>query len=181
MSSSTCASPTLSASGPQRLDPTLVFTVTFTVMAWASSFPAIRAGLAGFGPAEMAALRFALAGGPAALFLIATRAKLPERADIWRFLVGGVIFIAGYALLLNFGVNRKMVPRLVEPRADMRMRAAVAAWVAALVICRPRSSANIRMVFRVISLIKELQIDVGFASKSEIQFAFPDLVAEAAA
>lgn len=108
MSSSSCASPTLTASGSQRLDPTLVFTVTFTVMAWASSFPAIRAGLAGFGPAEMAALRFALAGGPAALFLIATRAKLPELGDIWRFLVGGVIFIAAYALLLNFG--QRVVP-----------------------------------------------------------------------
>lgn len=108
MSSSSCASPALTASGSQRLDPTLVFTVTFTVIAWASSFPAIRAGLAGFGPAEMAALRFALAGGPAALFLIATRAKLPERGDIWRFLVGGVIFIAGYALLLNFG--QRVVP-----------------------------------------------------------------------
>jgi drug/metabolite transporter (DMT)-like permease len=108
MSSSSCASPTLAPSSPQRLDPTLVFTVSFTVMAWASSFPAIRAGLAGFGPAEMAALRFALAGAPAALFLIATRAKLPELGDIWRFLVGGVIFIAGYALLLNFG--QRVVP-----------------------------------------------------------------------
>lgn len=108
MSSSSCASPALAASGSKRLDPTLVFTVTFTVMAWASSFPAIRAELAGFGPAEMAALRFALAGAPAALFLILTRAKLPERGDIWRFLVGGVIFIAGYALLLNFG--QRVVP-----------------------------------------------------------------------
>ena len=107
MSSSSCASPVL-ASGTQRLDPTLVFTVTFTVMAWASSFPAIRAGLAGFGPAEMAALRFALAGAPAALFLVVTRAKLPELGDVWRFLVGGVIFIAGYALLLNFG--QRVVP-----------------------------------------------------------------------
>ncbi len=108
MSSSSCTSPALATSGSQRLDPTLVFTVTFTVMAWASSFPAIRAGLAGFGPAEMAALRFALAGAPAALFLILTRAKLPELGDIWRFLVGGVIFIAGYALLLNFG--QRVVP-----------------------------------------------------------------------
>ena len=89
MSSPSCASPALTASGPQRLDPTLVFTVTFTVMAWASSFPAIRAGLAGFGPAEMAALRFALAGGPAALFLIATRAKLPEREGPYRLVVQG--------------------------------------------------------------------------------------------
>jgi drug/metabolite transporter (DMT)-like permease len=108
MSSSSCTSPALASTSPQRLDPTLVFTVTFTVMAWASSFPAIRAGLAGFDPAEMAALRFALAGGPATLFLILTRAKLPELGDIWRFLVGGVVFIAGYALLLNFG--QRVVP-----------------------------------------------------------------------
>lgn len=85
------------------LDPLLVFTITFTVVAWASSFPAIRAGPEGFGPAEMASLRFALAGAPAALFLIMTKAALPARADIWRFLVGGVVFIAAYALLLNFG------------------------------------------------------------------------------
>lgn len=108
MTSTACTHPAAAASNSSRLDPTLVFTVAFTVTAWASSFPAIRAGLAGFGPAEMAALRFALAGAPAALFLIATRAKLPERADIWRFLVGGVIFIAGYALLLNFG--QRIVP-----------------------------------------------------------------------
>jgi drug/metabolite transporter (DMT)-like permease len=108
MSSSSCTSPAPAALASQRPDPTLIFTVSFTVIAWASSFPAIRAGLAGFGPAEMAALRFALAGGPATLFLIATRAKLPELGDIWRFLVGGVIFIAGYALLLNFG--QRVVP-----------------------------------------------------------------------
>ena len=108
MSSTACPSPAVTASSASRLDPTLVFTVAFTVTAWASSFPAIRAGLAGFGPAEMAALRFALAGTPAALFLLATRARLPERADIWRFLIGGVVFIAGYALLLNFG--QRVVP-----------------------------------------------------------------------
>lgn len=95
--------PAVSAKPAIGLDPLLLFTVTFTVVAWASSFPAIRAGLDGFGPAEMASLRFALAGVPAALFLVATRASLPARADIWRFLVGGVVFIAAYALLLNFG------------------------------------------------------------------------------
>jgi len=95
--------PAVSTKPAIGLDPLLLFTVTFTVVAWASSFPAIRAGLDGFGPAEMASLRFALAGVPAALFLVATRASLPARADIWRFLVGGVVFIAAYALLLNFG------------------------------------------------------------------------------
>jgi drug/metabolite transporter (DMT)-like permease len=97
------ACPAVSAKPAIGLDPLLLFTIAFTVAAWASSFPAIRAGLEGFGPAEMASLRFALAGVPAALFLVATRANLPARADIWRFLVGGVVFIAAYALLLNFG------------------------------------------------------------------------------
>jgi drug/metabolite transporter (DMT)-like permease len=97
------ACPSVSAKPEARLDPLLIFAIGFTVTAWASSFPAIRAGLAGFGPAEMASLRFAIAGLPAALFLIATRASLPAIADIWRFLVGGVVFIAAYALLLNFG------------------------------------------------------------------------------
>lgn len=108
MSSSACASPALPLAEGRRLDPLLVFTVAFTVTAWASSFPAIRAGLAGFGPAEMASLRFALAGAPAALFLLATRAALPRGGDIWRVLLGGVVFIAGYALLLNFG--QQVVP-----------------------------------------------------------------------
>lgn len=97
------ACPPVSARPAIGLDPLLIFTVSFTVLAWASSFPAIRAGLDGFGPAEMASLRFTIAGVPAALFLVATRAHLPSRADLWRFLVGGVVFIAAYALLLNFG------------------------------------------------------------------------------
>jgi len=78
------------------------------VVTWASSFPAIRAGLSGFGPLEMAALRFALAGVPASLFLVLTRATLPAGTDIWRFLTGGIVFIALYAILLNLG--QRVVP-----------------------------------------------------------------------
>ncbi len=100
MTSATSAMP--AASRPV-FDATLIFAIAFTVLAWASSFPAIRAGLAGFGPLEMAALRFAIAGLPAAVFLLVTRAALPAPGDVWRFLVGGVVFIAGYAVLLNLG------------------------------------------------------------------------------
>ncbi|RDJ21040.1 DMT family transporter [Bosea caraganae] len=99
----TSASPALPAGSRPVFDATLIFTISFTVIAWASSFPAIRAGLGSFGPLEMAALRFALAGVPAALFLVLTRAPLPAASDIWRFLVGGIVFIAGYAVLLNLG------------------------------------------------------------------------------
>ena len=105
MTSASPASPSRSGAG---LDPVLAFTIPFTIIAWAASFPAIRAGLAGFGALELAALRFALAGIPAALFLVATGAGLPDRADIWRFLVGGIVFIALYAILLNLG--QRVVP-----------------------------------------------------------------------
>jgi drug/metabolite transporter (DMT)-like permease len=90
--------PSAASSRPgSTLDAMLLFTIPFTVIAWASSFPAIRAGLAGFGALEMAALRFAIAGVFAALFLIVTRPKLPERADI-----------ALYAIFLNLG--QRVVP-----------------------------------------------------------------------
>jgi drug/metabolite transporter (DMT)-like permease len=103
---------TAASAAPARpgstLDAILLFTIPFTVIAWASSFPAIRAGLSGFGALEMAALRFAIAGAFAALFLLVTRPKLPERADIWRFLTGGIVFIALYAIFLNLG--QRVVP-----------------------------------------------------------------------
>jgi len=55
--------PSAASSRPgSTLDAMLLFTIPFTVIAWASSFPAIRAGLAGFGALELAALRFAIAG-----------------------------------------------------------------------------------------------------------------------
>lgn len=99
----TSACPAAPATMRPTFDATLIFTISFTVVAWASSFPAIRAGLSGFGPLELAALRFALAGVPAAAFLVLTRAPLPAAGDIWRFLVGGIVFIAAYAALLNIG------------------------------------------------------------------------------
>lgn len=104
----TTASPAAPVRAASAIDPLLLFTIPFTVVAWASSFPAIRAGLTGFGALEMAALRFAIAGIPAALFLIVMRVGLPERADIWRFLTGGIVFIALYAILLNLG--QRVVP-----------------------------------------------------------------------
>ena len=104
-----------SARPGSALDAMLLFTIPFTVIAWASSFPAIRAGLAGFGALELAALRFAIAGVFAALFLIVTRPKLPERADVWRFLTGGIVFIALYAIFLNLG--QRVVPADSLPHA----------------------------------------------------------------
>jgi drug/metabolite transporter (DMT)-like permease len=86
-----------------RTDPVATVAVVVTIFAWASAFPAIRAGLASFGPLELGAVRFAVAAIPAAIFLAVTRPKLREAGELWRFGVGGFGFVALYTGLLNYG------------------------------------------------------------------------------
>jgi drug/metabolite transporter (DMT)-like permease len=86
-----------------RLDATTISAVVVTVVAWASAFPAIRAGLTGFGPAELGAIRFGIAAIPAAAFLLITRPQMPTWSEAWRFAYGGLVFVALYTTLLNFG------------------------------------------------------------------------------
>ena len=86
-----------------RLDLATLAAVLVTVIAWASAFPAIRAGLAAFGPAELGAIRFGIAAIPAAIFLAITRPPLPRWSEAWRFLYGGIVFVALYTTFLNFG------------------------------------------------------------------------------
>lgn len=86
-----------------RTDTVAVAAVVITIFAWASAFPAIRAGLEAFGPLELGAVRFAVAAIPAAIYLAVTRPKLPERSELWRFAVGGFGFVALYTGLLNYG------------------------------------------------------------------------------
>src|SRR5262249_53213541 len=87
----------------RSFDPAIATAVLVTIVAWASAFPAIRAGLLAFGPLELGATRFAIAAVPAALFLIVTRPALPRWSEAWRFLVGGLFFVALYTTLLNLG------------------------------------------------------------------------------
>ncbi len=92
-----------------RLDPRRSFdaatgiAIVITIVAWASAFPAIRAGLTAFGPIELGSVRFAIAAVPAALFLLITRPALPRWSEAWRFFVGGLFFVALYTTLLNLG------------------------------------------------------------------------------
>lgn len=88
---------------PRSLDPTTAAVVAFTIIAWASAFPAIRAGLTALGPIELGAARFAIAALPSALFLAITRPPLPGWSDAWRFLFGGLVHVALYTTLLNIG------------------------------------------------------------------------------
>jgi len=77
--------------------------VIVTILAWASAFPAIRAGLQAFGPLELGALRFAVAAVPAAVFLAVVRPAWPTVSDFLRLMVGGFLFVALYSALLNMG------------------------------------------------------------------------------
>lgn len=85
------------------LDATTIGAIAITVVAWASAFPAIRAGLTDFGPLEMGAVRFAIAALPAGLFLAIARPAWPRVAELWRFVFGGFFFVALYTALLNMG------------------------------------------------------------------------------
>lgn len=87
----------------RSFDPATATAILVTIVAWASAFPAIRAGLVAFGPLELGAARFAIAAVPAALFLLITRPALPRWSEAWRFFVGGLFFVALYTTLLNIG------------------------------------------------------------------------------
>lgn len=77
--------------------------IAFTVFMWASTFPAIRAALAAFGPAELAALRFAVASAALGAYVAWARPPMPSRGDLPRILLAGGLGIAAYNLLLNAG------------------------------------------------------------------------------
>jgi len=87
----------------RSFDPATTTAILVTIVAWASAFPAIRAGLVAFGPLELGAARFAIAAVPAALFLLITRPALPRWSEAWRFFIGGLFFVALYTTLLNLG------------------------------------------------------------------------------
>jgi drug/metabolite transporter (DMT)-like permease len=91
------------ASGRRTTAVSTIAAVIITVVIWASAFPAIRAGLRDFGALELGALRFGIAAVPAALALAIMRPPLPRLHEAWRFVCGGLLFVALYTALLNIG------------------------------------------------------------------------------
>lgn len=96
-----------------RREPRTWTAIALALLLWASAFPGIRAGMRlteagvpgpdGFGPGELALLRF----GTASLVLVAwallTRMRLPALGDVPRIAVAGFLGISIYHVALNFG------------------------------------------------------------------------------
>jgi drug/metabolite transporter (DMT)-like permease len=83
------------------------------LLLWSSAFAGIRAGLRltpagsigadGYGPGELALLRFGTASTVLALYALATRMRLPTRAELPGLALAGLLGISIYHLALNFG------------------------------------------------------------------------------
>jgi drug/metabolite transporter (DMT)-like permease len=83
------------------------------LLLWASAFAGIRAGMRltpagmpgadGYGPGQLALLRFGTASIVLALYALATKMRLPERRDLPVIALSGFLGISVYHVALNFG------------------------------------------------------------------------------
>lgn len=90
------------------MDARTLWALAFTVMVWASAFPAIHIALTAYSPAQLALFRFVVAGVVLLVIGAAARLRPPAPRDLLRIGLLGVVGIAVYAVALGFG--QKEVP-----------------------------------------------------------------------
>ena len=96
-----------------KRDPRTWLAIAGLLLLWASAFAGIRAGMrltpaglpgpGGYGPGELALLRFGTASLVLGLYAAARRMRLPERADLPKIFLAGFLGISVYHAALNFG------------------------------------------------------------------------------
>jgi drug/metabolite transporter (DMT)-like permease len=86
-----------------RFDALVVAALAATVLLWASSYSAIRAGLDAFGPGQVALARLAVASLVLAPYALAVQMRLPDRQDLPAVLLSGVLAFGVYHVVLNYG------------------------------------------------------------------------------
>jgi len=87
-----------------RREPKTWTAIVIALLLWASAFAGIRAGLeGGYGPGEVALLRFATASVALLLYALATKMRLPDRRDLPVIILAGFLGISVYHTALNFG------------------------------------------------------------------------------
>jgi drug/metabolite transporter (DMT)-like permease len=87
----------------RALDLKTGLAIGLTLVLWASAFAGIKAGLGGYGPGELALLRFAVASVVLGGYALATRMRLPDARDVPRIVLAGTFGITIYHVALNFG------------------------------------------------------------------------------
>lgn len=95
-----------------KRDPRTWLAIAGVLLLWASAFAGIRAGMrlasgrpgpGGYGPGELALLRFGTASLALAGYGLARRMKLPEKRDLPMIALAGFLGISVYHVALNFG------------------------------------------------------------------------------
>ncbi len=81
----------------------VVLAASMTILSWASAFAGIRAALTAYTPAHLALLRYLIASVILAGYAIATRMPLPQRRDLPRIAVLGLLGFTIYNLGLGYG------------------------------------------------------------------------------
>jgi drug/metabolite transporter (DMT)-like permease len=99
-----------------RREPRTWAAIAVTLVLWASAFAGIKAGMRltpagvpgadGYGPGEVALLRFGVASLVLGIYAAVTRMRLPARKDLPRIALAGVLGITVYHVALNFGEVR---------------------------------------------------------------------------
>ena len=96
-----------------KREPRTWLAIAGMLLLWASAFAGIRAGMRltpsgapgadGYGPGELALLRFGTASTVLALYALATRMRLPRRSELPVIGLTGFLGISVYHVALNFG------------------------------------------------------------------------------
>lgn len=87
----------------RALDVRTAGAIALTLLLWASAFAGIKAGLVGYGPGELALLRFGTASIVLGVYATLTRMSPPRWADVPRLGLAGFLGISVYHVALNFG------------------------------------------------------------------------------
>lgn len=96
-----------------KREPRTWLAIAGVLLLWASAFAGIRAGMRltpaglpgadGYGPGQLALLRFGTASIVLALYALATRMRMPELRDLPVIALSGFLGISVYHVALNFG------------------------------------------------------------------------------
>ena len=137
-----------------RTDPKAVAAALATLVVWSSAFSAVSIVVGpggGYGPGEMALLRFLVASATMGVIALATRMRLPALKDLPNIAAAAIFGITIYHLCFTWGETT------VSPGAAALVIASGPIWTAllAIVFLGERGQAKTRMIRSLVNLLDE--------------------------